>query len=82
MCLYFHPEQLSMLQNSYLECLLLVAQCPVNDLLTTAQSRGIFQTMSTSAFLTVKVISHVCVQARTLGSKSECRIHVSYTMHV
>ncbi len=30
-------------------------QCPVNDLLTTAQSRGIFQTMSTSAFLTVRV---------------------------
>ncbi|XP_064393018.1 SID1 transmembrane family member 1-like [Halichondria panicea] len=28
--------------------------CPVNDLLTTAQSRGIFQTMSTSAFLTVR----------------------------
>ncbi|XP_064393017.1 SID1 transmembrane family member 1-like isoform X2 [Halichondria panicea] len=28
--------------------------CPVNDLLRTAQSRGIFQTMSTSAFLTVR----------------------------
>ncbi len=82
MCLYFHPEQLSMLQNSYLECLSLVPQCPVNDLLTTAQSRGIFQTMSTSAFLTVKVISHICVQACTLGSEFECHVHVSYTMHV
>ena len=30
-------------------------QCPINDLLETARSRGIYQTMSTSAFLTVSV---------------------------
>lgn len=36
-------------------CFKSVQQCPVNDLLSTAMSRGIFQTMSTTAFLTVKV---------------------------
>jgi len=30
-------------------------QCPINDLLETARSRGIYQTMSKSAFLTVSV---------------------------
>lgn len=50
-----------------MHCLHTHVQCPVNDLLRTATSRGIFQTMSTSAVLTVRVSTYVCSIASIIG---------------
>ena len=37
-------------------------QCPVNDLLENAKSKGIYQTMNTSAFITIEVTSQYCME--------------------
>ena len=49
--------------DNYQIIVLFYFQCPVNDLLENARSIGIFQTMSTSSFLTVDVCTTniVCI---------------------
>lgn len=47
--LVFHTKSLN-------TCFLLsLFQCPANDLLENARSKGVYQTMSTDAFLTIRV---------------------------